>query len=173
MKPILLLIPIALLVAVCGEGRTEQGEDRQRDYGVVVPTASQDQGSPDAAVDLTGPNSSFLVKLTNSINTKSDEGDPVAGVVIHPEPLRGTRVKGSVDEAAGPHLSFSFHTLHVGEKTWSIESEVTSVVNSKGNPGRDDLDQRVRVGGGIVAYGTETALNEGAEVRFVAWREED
>jgi hypothetical protein len=166
MKPILLLIPIALLAA-CGEGRTSQGQDSQD------PAASQEQASADAAVDLTGPNSNFLVKLTNSISTESEEGDPVTGVVINPAPLRGGRVKGSLGEAAGPHLSFSFHTLDIGEKTYSMESEVTSIVNSKGNPGRDDLDQRVRVGGGIVAYGTETALNEGAEVRFVAWQEEE
>jgi hypothetical protein len=49
-------------------------------------------------------------------------------------------------------------------------SELTSVVSSTGMMGPDDFDQRIRIeGGNIIAYGTTTALNEGAEVRFVGW----
>jgi hypothetical protein len=46
-----------------------------------------------------------------------------------------------------------------------------SITSSKGNEGRDDLDQRVRIEGvGIIAFGTKTALDEGAEVRVTAWK---
>jgi hypothetical protein len=43
-------------------------------------------------------------------------------------------------------------------------------VSSKGNAGQDDLGQRFRMdGGGIIAYGTASAIDEGAEIRFTAW----
>jgi hypothetical protein len=42
-------------------------------------------------------------------------------------------------------------------------------VSSKGVAGQDDLGQRVRVAGDIIAYGTTTAIDEGAEIDMVAW----
>jgi len=43
-------------------------------------------------------------------------------------------------------------------------------VSSKGNAGQDDLGQRIRIaGGGLIAYGITIAVDEGAEIRFVAW----
>ena len=57
-------------------------------------------------------------------------------------------------------------------KIYPFKSRVTGVVSSRGNAGQDDLGQRIRlVGGGIIAYGTTTAINEGAEIYFIAWKE--
>ena len=55
--------------------------------------------------------------------------------------------------------------------TWPVQSRIVSVTSSKGNEGRDDLDQRIRIEGvGIIAFGQTTALDEGAEVRMTLWR---
>ncbi len=135
----------------------------------VAATANQD-----ADISITGRNSNFLVKLTSSMSAESSEpGDPVTGVVIDPVPFRGGRLEGTIDRADRSFLDFSFHTLRFGGRTYPIQSVVTSLVSSKGNAGKDDLGQRVRfVGGGLIAYGTTTAVDEGAEVRFVAWEEQ-
>lgn len=127
--------------------------------------------SENTGVDLSGPNSNFLVKLTSSMSAESSKpGDPVTSVVIAPEPLRGGTVDGTIERADRGFLNFRFHTLNFEGESYPIESEVTSVVNSKGNLGQDDLGQRIRVAGGdVIAYGTTTAIDEGAEVRFVGW----
>jgi hypothetical protein len=165
MRSITFSIIIAVLCAACQPDRNA-AEGEQNDPGRAA--------RQNAEIDLSGPNSNFLVKLTSSMSAESSEpGDPVTGVVIAPVPLRGGRVEGSIDRADRSFLDFSFHTVHFEGKSLPIESEVTSVVSSKGNLGRDDLDQRIRVAGGeIIAYGTTTAIDEGAEVRFVGWQKE-
>ncbi|GEM_PF-941794 len=122
---------------------------------------------------IAGRNSDFLVKLTTSMSAERNEpGDPVAGVIILPEPLRGGRVSGSLERADRTFLDFAFDTVTYDGQEIAIRSVVTAVVSSKGNLGQDDLGQRIRiVGGGIVAYGTTTAIDEGAEIRFVAWQD--
>lgn len=124
-----------------------------------------------ARIDVAGPNSNFLVKLTSSVSTAaSRRGDPVTGVIIVPVGLRGGRVEGTVERADHAILRFTFHTVTFNGQALRIHSEVTSVVSSKGNAGQDDLGQRVRMdGGGIIAYGTASAIDEGAEIRFTAW----
>jgi hypothetical protein len=88
-----------------------------------------------------------------------------------PRELRGARVERTVDRADHDILSFSFHTIWIGDKSYPIQSRLVSVTSSHGNEGRDDLDQRVRIeGAGIIAYGVSTALDEGAEVRITAWK---
>jgi hypothetical protein len=153
-----------LVVAACQPGDTVAQEAE----------ASPDAGSEQSGVELTGSNSNFLVKLTSSMSAESSEpADPVTAVVIAPEPLRGGTVEGTIRRADRGFLSFSFHTLHFEGESYAIESEITSVVNSKGNLGQDDLGQRIRVAGGdVIAYGTTTAIDEGAEVRFVGWNKE-
>lgn len=138
---------------------------------VVLCTAGLSQA--DEPVSIAGRNSNFLVKLTSSMSAESNKpGDPVTGVVIDPVPFRGGRLEGTIDRADRSFLDFSFHTLRFGGRTYRIQSVVTSLVSSKGNAGQDDLGQRVRfVGGGLIAYGTTTAVDEGAEVRFVAWEQ--
>jgi hypothetical protein len=165
MRPITFSILIAVLCAACQPDRNAAGGARNDPGGAA---------SQSAGIDLSGPNSNFLVKLTSSMSAESSEpGDPVTGVVIAPVPLRGGRVEGSIDRADRSFLDFSFHTVHFEGQSLPIESEVTSVVSSKGNLGRDDLGQRIRVAGGeVIAYGTTTALDEGAEVRFVGWEKE-
>jgi hypothetical protein len=160
MKPISVLAMAALAcTAACQVG--EQSPD----------SSPADQGTK---VAIAGRNSNFLVKLTSSMSAESSKpGDPVTGVVIDPVPMRGGRVEGTIDRADHAFLDFSFHTVRFEDRTYRIESAVTSLVNSKGNAGRDDLDQRIRfAGGGLIAYGTTTAVDEGAEVRFVAWEEQ-
>ena len=66
-------------------------------------------------------------------------------------------------------LNFSFDTVTFEGKTYPIESKITAIVSSKGNAGQDDLGQRIRVAGDVIAYGTTTAIDEGAEIYFVAW----
>jgi hypothetical protein len=165
MRSITFSILVAVLCAACQPDRNA-AEGAQNNPGGAA--------SQNAGIDLSGPSSNFLVKLTSSMSAGSSEaGDPVTGVVIAPVPLRGGRVEGSIDRADRSFLDFSFHTVHFEGKSLPIESEVTSVVSSKGNLGRDDLGQRIRVaGGGVIAYGTTTAIDEGAEVRFVGWEKE-
>lgn len=124
-----------------------------------------------APIVITGPSNNFLIKMTSSVSTSASKpGDPVTGVIIVPVELRGGRVEGAVLRADHAILRFTFHTVKFNGRTLKIKSEVTSVVSSKGNAGQDDLGQRVRMdGGGIIAYGTASAIDEGAEIRFTAW----
>jgi len=120
---------------------------------------------------LANQNHNFLVKMTDSMSSRtSHKGDRITAVVIAPVALRGGRVEGTVLLAEASLLRFSFHTLTFGGKTIPIDSQVTAIVSSKGNAGQDDLGQRTRMEGGtIIAYGLYTTIDEGAEIRFVAW----
>jgi len=111
----------------------------------------------------------FLVKLSDTLDSRtSRKGDRIGAVVIAPVSLRGGRMEGIVEEAEGARLRFSFFTLRFAGRTVSIRSELTGVVNSKGDPGRDDLGQPVRVdNGAMVGAGSATAIHEGAELRLV------
>lgn len=111
----------------------------------------------------------FLIKLGDTLDSRTSRpGDRVGAVVISPVPLRGGRLEGVVEEADGPRLRFSFHTLRLAGETIAIRTEITGVVNSKGNPARDDLNQVVRIEkGAVVAPGRAVAIHEGAEIRLV------
>lgn len=117
-------------------------------------------------------NSSMLVKMNTSISsTASKPGDPVSGVLIDPRELRGAVIEGRVVRADHAILDFAFDRIIVGGKVIPIQSRIVSLTSSKGNEGRDDLDNRVRIEGvGIIAFGTATAVDEGAEVRITAWK---
>jgi hypothetical protein len=110
----------------------------------------------------------FLVKLADTLDTRiSRPGDKVRAVVISPVSLRGGRLEGTVEEARGGRLRFSFHTLHHAGKTSRVRTQITGVFNSKGHVSRDDLGQVVRIEEGtIVATGEATAIHEGAEIRL-------
>jgi hypothetical protein len=153
MKSKLLLILIASLGAACFPGLS----------------GADDGGTFD------GPNSRFWVKLTSSMNTEtSRSGDPITAIVMVHDMLQGARLEGTVELADKSVLRFSFHTLKFEGNTYRLQDYLMSITNSKGLLGRDDLDQRVRIdgdGGGLIAYGHTTALNEGAEIKFVAWAE--
>jgi hypothetical protein len=125
---------------------------------------------PEAAISPA--NSSMLVKMTSSMSTATSKvGDPVTGVLIDPRPLRGARVEGKITRADNSILNFSFDTIHIDGKTFPIQSRIVSVTSSKGNEGRDDLDNRVRIEGvGSIAFGTASAIDEGAEIRITAWK---
>ncbi len=141
--------------------------------GALVFTAPVFGQDVDGDITISGSNSGFLVKLTSSMSAvDSNPGDTVTGMVIDPRPLRGGRVEGTIKRADRSFLNFSFHTVSFAGKTYPIESKVTAVVNSKGNAGHDDLGQRIRIADDIIAYGTTTAINEGAEIYFVAWEKQ-
>lgn len=144
------LVPIALLCAT-----PAFGQEGQNDPSYIAAS-----------------NSSMLVKMNTSISTTASKvGDPITGEIIDPRQLRGAVVEGTVDRADHAILAFSFHTVRVNGKAYPIQSKLVSITSSKGNEGRDDLDQRVRIEGvGIIAFGTKTALDEGAEVRVTAWK---
>lgn len=129
-------------------------------------------GATPAPIVLTGRNSSFLVKMTSTMSAATSKpGDRITAVIINPVPLRGGRVEGVVDRADHAILHFRFTALQFAGQTVTFDSELVGVVSSKGNAGQDDLGQRVRLdGGGIIAYGRTTAIEEGAEIRFVAWQ---
>jgi hypothetical protein len=133
---------------------------------------AQTAGPPGAPI--ANSDSSFLIKMTNSMSTISSKpGDLITGVVIDPVPLRGAHVEGTVDRADHSILSFSLHKVLVAGSTYPVKSKLLSVTSSHGNDGQDDLDQRIRIeGGGLIAYGTSTALDEGAEVRFSVWKKQ-
>lgn len=136
-----------------------------------VAEVGSDQAAAGDDVSISGPNSDFLVKLTSGLSAQTSKpGDVVTGVLIDPGIFRGGRVEGTVELVRLSDLRFSFHTVHFQGKTYAIESTVTSVVSSTGNAGQDDLGQRIRVAGGtVIAYGTTTAIDEGAEIRLVGW----
>lgn len=163
MKPITFPILIAVFCTACQV-------DRNATEATDTPETA---ASRESGIDLSGPNANFLVKLTSSIDAESSEpGDPVTGVLI--DPLRGGTVEGTVERADRSFITFSFDTLHYEGESYPIESVVTSVVNSKGTLGQDDLGQRIRIaGGGVIAYGTTTAIYEGAEIRLVGWEKEE
>jgi len=151
MKTNLILMIIAMLGAAC---------------------LSSEDGT-DTGTTLNGPNSHFWVKLTSSVSTETSKpGDPVRAVVMVHDVMRGGLLEGTVDMAEKAVLRFSFHTLTFEGKTYRLNDYIMSITNSKGRLGHDDLGQRVRIdgdGGGLIAYGYTTALNEGAEIKFTAW----
>ncbi len=124
--------------------------------------------SPALWPQTVAPGTKFLVKLSDSVHSKtSRKGQRLGAVVISPEQLRGGRLEGTVEEARGGRLRFSFHTLRFAGKVIPIRTEVTGVVNSKGNADRDDLEQPVRVERGTVTVaGRAVAIEEGAEIRL-------
>lgn len=130
------------------------------------------QEGPSEKIVIADANSSMLVKMTTSMSTTTSKvGDRVAGVLIDPRQLRGAQIEGAVERSDHNILSFAFDTIRIEGKTYPIQSRLVSVTSSKGNEGRDDLDQRIRIEGvGIIAFGVNSALDEGAEVRITAWK---
>jgi hypothetical protein len=139
---------------------------------LAYPTCAFGQNAPSDRAPIAQSNSSFLVKMTSSMSTTSSKpGDLVTGTVIDPVPLRGALVEGTVDRADHSILNFSLHTVRFGGKSYPVQSKLVSITSSKGNEGRDDLDNRIRIeGAGSVAFGTASALDEGAEVHFSVWK---
>ncbi|MGD9020627.1 MAG: hypothetical protein PVF46_02430 [Lysobacterales bacterium] len=158
MKSILVIVLAALVSTACTPG--EQA-------GLV---ATKEECT-DSGIITSGPDHHFLVKLTSSMSTQDNNpGDTVTGVLIMPTSLRGSLVEGTITRADRSFLRFSLDTVIFEGKSYPIETVITGVVSSKGNVGQDDLRQRIRVaGGGIIAYGTTTAIDEGAEIYLVAW----
>ncbi|MGD9020625.1 MAG: hypothetical protein PVF46_02420 [Lysobacterales bacterium] len=155
MKSILLIVFVTLMSVAC---------TCDEQVAPAAPGESADSGI------IAGSEHGFLVKLTSSMSAEGNEpGDTVTGMLIDPWSLRGGLVEGTITKADRSFLNFHFHTLEFGGKTYPIESKVTAVVSSKGVAGQDDLGQRVRVAGDIIAYGTTTAIDEGAEIYMVAW----
>ena len=130
------------------------------------------RGGPGDAPAIAASNSGVLVKMTSGMSsTASKPGDPATGEIIDPVWLRGARLDGKVERADHSILKFSFQTLVVDGKSHPVQTQLTSIVNSKGDEGQDDLGQRIRIeGGGIIAYGTATTLDEGAEVHLSLWK---
>jgi hypothetical protein len=158
MKSILVIVFAVFMSTACTSGEQAELE------------ATGEEGT-DSGLIRSGPDHHFLVKLTSSMSTQDNgPGDAVTGVLIMPSSLRGSTVEGTIERADRSFLRFSFHTVEFEGKSYPIETVITGVVSSKGNVGQDDLRQRLRVaGGGIIAYGTTTAIDEGAEIYLVAW----
>jgi len=127
--------------------------------------------SGSAASPIAASNSDTLIKMTSGMSTTTSKpGDPVTGEIIDPPSFRGATLKGQIDRADHSILQFSIQSITVGGKTYPVHSRLISIVNSKGIEGRDDMDQRIRIdGGGIIAYGTASSLDEGAEVNMSIW----
>jgi len=126
----------------------------------------------DGSIPIAERTSVFLAKLTSSMSASSSKvGDPVTAEAIDPVPLRGALLEGTVDRADHSILVFSFHTVSLNGKTYPVRSRVVAIVSSKGIEGQDDLGQRIRMEGGtMIAYGTTTALDEGAEIQLTVWQ---
>jgi len=128
---------------------------------------------PEGADPIAAVSSFVQVKLTSSMSAASSKvGDPVTAVAMGPDHrLLGATMEGTVDRAEKDVVAFSFHTLKLNGNSYPIQSQVISVVNSKGIAGQDDLGQRVRVeGDNVIAYGITTALNDGSEIRLSVWK---
>jgi hypothetical protein len=138
---------------------------------VLYATCAFARGGPGDAAPIANSSSGVLVKMTSGMSTTASKpGDAITGEIIDPVSLRGARLQGRVDRADHSILKFSFQTLRVEGNSYPVQSQLTSIVNSKGDEGKDDLDQRIRIdGGGIIAYGTATSLDEGAEVHMSIW----
>lgn len=136
----------------------------------AVPAIAQ-SGSGGAS-PIAETSSAVLIKMTSGMSTTSSKpGDPVTGEIIDPVSLRGATVKGRIDRADHSILHFSIQSLTVNGKSYPVQSRLISIVNSKGIEGKDDMDQRIRIdGGGIIAYGTASSLDEGAEVNMSIWK---
>jgi len=141
-------------------------------FALLYASCAFARGGPGDVPAIAASNSGVLVKMTSGMSsTTSKPGDPVTGEIIDPVSLRGARLDGKVDRADHSILKFSFQTLVVGGKRYPVQTQLTSIVNSKGDEGQDDLEQRIRIeGGGIIAYGTATTLDEGAEVHMSLWK---
>lgn len=143
--------------------------------GALLCTSSafaQTRPAPANEVIVAESNSTMLVKMTTSISSvTSKPGDVVSGVLIDPRNVRGDRVEGRITRADHAILNFSFDTLYHGGRKYEMQSQIVSITSSHGNDGMDDLDQRLRIeGAGIITYGTQTEIHEGAEVRITAWK---
>jgi hypothetical protein len=136
----------------------------------AVPASAQ-SGSGSAS-PIAATNSDALLKMTSGMSTTSSKpGDPVTGEFIDPVSLRGATIKGRIDRADHSILQFSIQSVTIDGKTYPVQSKLISIVNSKGVEGKDDMDQRIRIdGGGIIAYGTASSLDEGAEVNMSIWK---
>ena len=141
--------------------------------GMLGTACAPAENGADAGITLDGPNSHFWVKLTSPMSTETSKpGDPVTAVVMVHDIMQGALLEGTVDMAEKAVLRFSFHTLTFEGRTYRIHDYLMSITNSKGKLGRDDLGQRIRIdgdGGGFIAYGDMTAVDEGAEIKFSAW----
>jgi len=139
---------------------------------LLLPSAALAQEGGAGAEQVSPMNSSMLVKMNTSISSTTNKpGDPITGMLIDPRGLRGAVIEGKVVRADHAILDFAFDTIKVDGKSIPIQSRIVSLTSSKGNEGRDDLDNRVRIeGAGIIAFGTATAVDEGAEVRITAWK---
>jgi hypothetical protein len=141
-------------------------------FALLYASCAFARGGPGDAPVIADSNSGVLVKMTSGMSsTSSKPGDPVTGEIIDPVSLRGARLDGKVDRADHSILKVSFQTLVADGKSYPVQTQLTSIVNSKGDEGQDDLEQRIRIeGGGIIAYGTATTLDEGAEVHMSLWK---
>ena len=141
-------------------------------FALLCASCAFASGGPGDVPVIADSNSGVLVKMTSGMSsTSSKPGDPVTGEIIDPVSLRGARLDGKVDRADHSILKFSFQTLVADGKSYPVQTQLTSIVNSKGDEGQDDLEQRIRIeGGGIIAYGTATTLDEGAEVHMSLWK---
>ena len=141
-------------------------------FALLYASCAFARGGPGDVPVIADSNSGVLVKMTSGMSsTSSKPGDPVTGEIIDPVSLRGARLDGKVDRADHSILKFSFQTLVADGKSYPVQTQLTSIVNSKGDEGQDDLEQRIRIeGGGIIAYGTATTLDEGAEVHMSLWK---
>lgn len=110
----------------------------------------------------------FLVKLGVPVDSRiSRAGDKIVAAVISPERFLAGRLEGAVEQVERARLRFSFQTLRFRDRTISIASVVTGVVNSKGQAGLDDEDRVVRIeAGAVVVAGPGVVLDEGAEIKL-------
>jgi hypothetical protein len=91
----------------------------------------------------------FHVKLLAPLSTETNKkGDKVSAQVVSPDQFNGDTVEGVVKESKGSGkikgksvLNFTFQTLNHGGNAVPIESQVKSVVNSKG---KADVDEEGR-----------------------------
>jgi hypothetical protein len=98
------------------------------------------------------PNTDFRVKLLGPLNAQtSQKGDKVTAQVLSPEEFHDAIMEGKVTEAKSSGkikgqsvLNFTFETLHVGQDVVPVESQVKSVVNSKGQADVDEEGRSVK-----------------------------
>jgi hypothetical protein len=148
-------------------------KEPKMDWAVLVrragPPAAQQTSAAQTPAITFGERSRMVVKINTGMNTKTSRaGDRIRAVVMS-NPGQCGYINGVIEEAAGGRLRVRFDTMEFRGVTFPIRTEVNGVTSSKGDIGKDDFQQPVRVEAGtIVVSGPALALEEGGELRMTA-----
>jgi len=110
-------------------------------------------GVPSAGANtLGGSEIAMVARLQSPISsTTNRKNDQITAVVVSPKGFEGATLEGAIDEAKSSGdlrktstLRFSFRTLVQDGRAVPVKADLTSVHNSKGQPGVDEEGRVVK-----------------------------